>query len=133
MMYLSEEIYPSVMAKTHVEVSNQELKFILRSYLKHSNNWMAIMNDIRQQIDRLRPVAMNELGIHKPNRQREPPTMGKHFYQLRDADTVLSIIERIACLGSIIYSDKWRPYHSFHQRLQLDHGTVNHSLNFVDP
>jgi transposase-like protein len=53
--------------------------------------------------------------------------------QKHDADTLLPIIERIACPGSIIHSDQWRVYHSIHQRLQLDHGTVNHSLNFVDP
>ena len=45
-------------AKTHVEISNQELKLILRSYLKHSNNWIAIRNDIRKQADLLPPVAM---------------------------------------------------------------------------
>lgn len=53
--------------------------------------------------------------------------------QKRDADTLIPIIERIARPGSIIHSDQWRAYHSIHQRLQLDHGTVNHSLNFVDP
>ena len=53
--------------------------------------------------------------------------------QKRDADTLITIIERIARPGSIIHSDQWRVYHSIHQRLQLDHGTVNHSLNFVDP
>ena len=46
-------------AKTHVEISNQESKLILRSYLKHSNNWMAIRNDIRKQVDLLPPVARN--------------------------------------------------------------------------
>jgi len=46
-------------AKTHMKVSNQELKLILRSYLKRSNNWMAIRNDIRKQVDLLPSVARN--------------------------------------------------------------------------
>ena len=46
---------------------------------------------------------------------------------------MLPIIERIARPGSIIHSDQWRAYPSIYQRLQLDHGTVDHSLNFVDP
>lgn len=49
--------------------------------------------------------------------------------QKHDADTLLPIIERIACPGSIIHSDQWRAYHSIYQRIQLDHGTVNHSLD----
>ena len=49
--------------------------------------------------------------------------------QKHDADTLLPIIERIARPGSIIHSDQWRAYHSIYQRLQLDHGTVNHSLD----
>jgi len=42
-----------------VEVSNQELKIISRSYLKYSNDWMAIRTDIRKQVDILLPVCRN--------------------------------------------------------------------------
>jgi len=42
-----------------VEVSNQELKIISRSYLKYCNEWMAIRTDIRKQVDILLPVCRN--------------------------------------------------------------------------
>jgi hypothetical protein len=43
------------------------------------------------------------------------------------------IIQRVVKPGTIIHSDQWKAYHSISSRLQLSHGTVNHSLNFVDP
>lgn len=51
----------------------------------------------------------------------------------RDADTLLPIIQRVVQPGSIIHSDQWNVYHRIQERLHLEHGTVNHSVNFVDP
>jgi hypothetical protein len=35
--------------------------------------------------------------------------------------------------GSIVYSDEWRAYWQIQPKLGLQHETVNHSVNFVDP
>ena len=51
----------------------------------------------------------------------------------RDAATLLPIIRRIVRPGSIIYSDQWKAYHRIQDELNLEHATVNHSVNFVDP
>ena len=51
----------------------------------------------------------------------------------RDAATLLPIIQRVVKPGPIIHSDQWKACHNISSRLQLSHGTVNHSLNFVDP
>ena len=34
---------------------------------------------------------------------------------------------------SIIHPDQWRAYSRINSELQLEHGTVHHSVNFVDP
>ena len=51
----------------------------------------------------------------------------------RDAATLLPIIERIVRLGSTVHSDEWAAYRKIQQKLNLDHKTVNHSINLVDP
>jgi hypothetical protein len=43
------------------------------------------------------------------------------------------LIQRVVKPGTIIHSNQWKVYHNISSRLQLSHGTVNHSLNFVDP
>jgi hypothetical protein len=35
--------------------------------------------------------------------------------------------------GTIIHSDQWRAYNSIQSELNLQHGSVNHSVNFIDP
>lgn len=35
--------------------------------------------------------------------------------------------------GTIIHSDQWRAYSNIERELNLQQGTVNHSINFVDP
>ena len=51
----------------------------------------------------------------------------------RDAATLLPIISRHTKPGTIVHSDQWRAYASIGQMPGLTHGTVNHSVNFVDP
>lgn len=51
----------------------------------------------------------------------------------RDAATLLPIIENVVRPGSIVYSDEWRAYRQIQPKLGLQHETVNHSVNFVDP
>ena len=34
--------------------------------------------------------------------------------------------------GAIIHSDQWKVYQRIQERLQREHATVNHSVNFVD-
>jgi hypothetical protein len=50
--------------------------------------------------------------------------------QKHDADTLLPIIERIACPGSIIHSDQWRVYHG--QRF-LNAASVVYHATFFHP
>ena len=52
----------------------------------------------------------------------------------RDANTLLPIIQAHVLPGTTIHSDEWAAY----RRVQnlgnvIAHGTVNHSLHFVDP
>lgn len=51
----------------------------------------------------------------------------------RSERTLLPIIERICRPGTIIASDQWRGYLNITRELGLEHRTVNHSLNFVNP
>ena len=53
---------------------------------------------------------------------------------LRDATTLLPIIQAHTAPGSIIHSDSWRAYSSVGTLPAVaGHGVVNHSLCFVDP
>ena len=62
-----------------------------------------------------------------------PATGYLRMVNRRDAATLLPIIQNVIQPGSIIHSDQWRAYHGIQQQLGLQHRTVNHSLNFVDP
>ena len=48
--------------------------------------------------------------------------------------TLLEIMEQNVHPGSIIHTDCWRGYSTPHiQALEMQHRTVNHDANFVDP
>ena len=51
----------------------------------------------------------------------------------RDAATLLPIIQKVVRPSSTVVSDEWAAYRKIQQQLNLDHQTVNHSMNFVDP
>lgn len=51
----------------------------------------------------------------------------------RDAATLLPIIRKAVKPGTIIHSDQWKAYSNIQRDLNLQHGTVNHSVNFIDP
>ena len=51
----------------------------------------------------------------------------------RDAATLLPIIRKAVQPGTIIHSDQWGAYNKIQSELNLQHGVVNHSINFVDP
>ena len=50
----------------------------------------------------------------------------------RDAATLLPIVQQWVLPGTTIHSDMWQAYNQF-GNMGYPHGTVNHSLNFVDP
>ena len=51
----------------------------------------------------------------------------------RDAATLLPLVQQHTKPGTTVHSDQWRAYSRIGQMPGLTHGTVNHSLNFVDP
>jgi transposase-like protein len=51
----------------------------------------------------------------------------------RTADTLLTAIRERIHPESIIHSDMWRGYAGISSRLGMEHHTVNHSQNFLDP
>ena len=52
----------------------------------------------------------------------------------RDANTLLPIIQQHVHPGTIIHSDEWAAYNRVqHLPPVAHHGTVNHSITFVDP
>ena len=55
--------------------------------------------------------------------------------QQRDAATLLPIIQQWVAPGSIVLTDMWAAYHQLPNLPGQNyvHGTVNHSVNFVDP
>ena len=52
----------------------------------------------------------------------------------RDAATLLPVISAHVAPGTIIHSDEWRAYSrvALHPEV-AGHGTINHSINLVDP
>lgn len=50
----------------------------------------------------------------------------------RSAATLLPIIGSICLPGTIIHSDEWPAYVNISRNLGFEHGTVNHSLEFVN-
>ncbi|KAI4293486.1 hypothetical protein PAPHI01_2760, partial [Pancytospora philotis] len=51
----------------------------------------------------------------------------------RNEETLLPIIADICRPGTTVTSDMWRAYRNLSRKLGLEHRTVNHSLNFVNP
>ncbi len=51
----------------------------------------------------------------------------------RKAETLLSIIYDHCNEGSLIHSDSWSSYNKITEFLNLQHETVNHTVNFIDP
>ena len=50
-----------------------------------------------------------------------------------NAATLLPIIQRKVQPGSLVFTDEWSAYRRIQGTLGLNHQTVNHSINFVDP
>ena len=50
----------------------------------------------------------------------------------RDTETLLPIINSVVEPGSVVPTDEWRAYRGI-MRMGLEHTTVNHSVNFVEP
>jgi hypothetical protein len=51
----------------------------------------------------------------------------------RSEQTLLEILSQHVLPGSIIHTDLWRGYTNLEHLMDVQHRTVNHSLNFVDP
>ena len=53
---------------------------------------------------------------------------------MRDAATLLLIIDAHVAPGTIVHSDRWRAYNQVAALPNIGHqATVNHSVTFVDP
>ena len=50
----------------------------------------------------------------------------------RDAVTLLPLVQQWVLPGTMVYSDMWQAYNQL-GALGYGHGTVNHTLHFVDP
>jgi len=51
----------------------------------------------------------------------------------RDERTLLEVISRHVAAGSIVHTDLWRGYTNLTQNINVQHRTVNHSQNFINP
>ena len=51
----------------------------------------------------------------------------------RDAQTLVPIIQTHVAPGTVVHTDEWRAYSGVASLPSLTHGTVNHSIQFVDP
>jgi len=51
----------------------------------------------------------------------------------RTREVLLGVISRVCLPGTIIHSDCWAAYRQIQNSLGLEHHTVNHKYNFVDP
>ena len=51
----------------------------------------------------------------------------------RDKRTLMEIIGRHVAAGSIVCTDLWGGYQGLDEEFDLEHRTVNHTQNFVDP
>ena len=52
----------------------------------------------------------------------------------RDAVTLLPIVQAHVAPGTVVHSDQWRAYNAVASLTPVvAHGTVNHSVTFVDP
>ena len=63
------------------------------------------------------------------------PSLGfMQIVQQRTAQTLLPIINAHVALGTIVHTDEWRSYSCISSLPNVaSHGTVNHSVTFVDP
>ena len=51
----------------------------------------------------------------------------------RSEGTIVEVLSRHICEGSILWTDKWKGYHNLSRIFNIQHETVNHSLTFKDP
>ena len=65
----------------------------------------------------------------------QTPALGyMEIVQRRTAATLLPILNSHVASGTIVYSDEWRAYRRIPSLPNVaQHGTVNHSVTFVDP
>ena len=80
-------------------------------------------------------LATNEMWVFGMVDTSVTPSLG--YMELvtdRQAATLLPIIQAHVATGTIIHSDEWRAYSRVAALPPVaSHGTVNHSVNFVDP
>ena len=51
----------------------------------------------------------------------------------RNSDTLTNILSTYVLPGSIFFTDCWAAYNSACENVEMEHFTVNHSENFVNP
>jgi transposase-like protein len=98
--------------------------FVHDLYISNNYKWLIISNQKNKYVNKLTKY----IKINPSNRQLRTCRLTK-----RDAATLLPIIQKVVRPGSIVYSDEWRAYRQIQPKLGLQHETVNHSVNFVDP
>ena len=62
-----------------------------------------------------------------------PPVGYMEVVTTQNAATLLPIIQTHVSPGTIVHSDDWSAYKRAHLPHVASHGTVNHSVTYVDP
>jgi len=65
--------------------------------------------------------------------QHQPARPYLQLVRRRNAATLLLIIQQRVSPGTIVHTDQWAAYNRIQRDLALNHQTVNHYINFVDP
>lgn len=96
-------------------------------------NFLIFPFNISQQYHRGRRARREKWVLGIFDTQYEPARPYLQLVRRRNAATLLPIIQRKVSPGTIVCTDQWAAYNRIQSDLGLNHQTVNHSMNFVDP
>lgn len=86
-----------------------------------------------QQFHRGRRTRRERWVLGPFDTQYQPTRPHLQLVRRRNAATLLPIIQRRVSAGTTVHTDQWAAYNRIQRDLALNHETVNHSVNFVDP
>ena len=86
-----------------------------------------------QQFHRGRRTRSERWVLGLFDTQHQPARPYLQLVRRRNAATLLPIIRERVSPGTIVHTDQWAAYNRIQRDLALNHQTVNHSVNFVDP